>query len=925
MTITVSTALQVTGSPITTSGTFAVTWTGNNTQYVAGDGSLITFPTLTSGTVTAVNSGAGMDFTNFTTSGTIILGTPSTITLSSTNAATGTTHSHEFDLGGTAGQYLAGDNTLQTFPTIPTVTPAALTKTDDTNILLNLTGTPSTSLLQAVDIAVVWSGTLAVSRGGSGAGTFTAGYLKASGTSAFTTVATIPYSDITGGPAAYTPAALTKTDDTNVGLTLSGGHATALLQATGIAVNWIGILDYNRGGTGLGTLGTANQLLRVNAGATALEYFTPTWTSNTGTVTNFSANDLTTGYPLPFFTVNVTNPTTTPDLTFSFPSLPQKYVFAAPYGVTGTPLWRQLYPGDIAQDLATVGQVITWNGTQWTPQTPTGGGVTSVSAGNGMNFTTITTTGAVTMGTPSSITLASTNSASGTTHSHALALGGTSAQYLRGDNTLATFPTIVGNYVANADANGGYSANVGTNPNTLTKNQFTYITGHANMFLGVAGHLMTIGAASSYGAQIGIEATGTEIGWRSNVASVWNSWKTLADKAWVTTNFFQYWTHTVGTTSIHPYSGFSGYGVSTYAASGNGYAKLTPGGGSQSGYLEIYSPAHVRQGYIGYFTGELAYSANVGNHHFYGGAITVDNIPTGSTSVNLLTSSGLGSGTIQSRTIASLTGLTTDVFKIQGGTTNASAITDDIYHNGKLKLGTSTSSAYQLSVSGTGYFTSTVDFNNNVGIQGFTTGAVIKNLIRMNSSNKIELGVSGNDFILPGYTSGRATDTKTTSDKYLYVNASGDVKIDKAENIRNVIGWISKTTNTGVTAGGGPTKISGSTVQQTAGGPYTTVSGNLTIPAQDRYHLITVTVQFVTTSGVAATPNITFDVYNGSGVVQDSDYIVNHDVINDTKEYSFVLQGTTAAVTSIYVRATATVAGITVQKCHMKAMDMGPV
>ena len=263
--------------------------------------------------------------------------------------------------------------------------------------------------------------------------------------------------------------------------------------------------------------------------------------------------------------------------------------------------------------------------------------------------------------------------------------------------------------------------------------------------------------------------------------------------------------------------------------------------------------------------------------------------------------------------------------RIQGGTTNASAITDDIYHNGKLKLGTSTSSAYQLSVSGTGYFTSTVDFNNNVGIQGFTTGAVIKNLVKLNSSNQEEIGVSGTDIILPAYTSARSADTKVSTDKYMYVNASGLVKLDSDENIRNIIGWISKTTNTGVTAGGGPTKISGSTVQQTAGGPYTTVSGNLTIPAQDRYHLITVTVQFVTTSGVAATPNITFDVYNGSGVVQDSDYIVNHDVINDTKEYSFVLQGTTAGVTSIYVRATATVAGITVQKCHMKAMDMGPV
>lgn len=60
--------------------------------------------------------------------------------------------------------------------------------------------------------------------------------------------------------------------------------------------------------------------------------------------------------------------------------------------------------------------------------TASGGGsgtVTSVAAGAGMNFTTITTTGSVTMGTPSTITGTSINSASGTTHTHALNLSAT--------------------------------------------------------------------------------------------------------------------------------------------------------------------------------------------------------------------------------------------------------------------------------------------------------------------------------------------------------------------------------------------------------------------------------------------------------------------------------------------------------------------
>lgn len=44
------------------------------------------------------------------------------------------------------------------------VTPAALTKTDDTNITLTLTGSPLTALLQGVNIAVGWTGTLDDSR-----------------------------------------------------------------------------------------------------------------------------------------------------------------------------------------------------------------------------------------------------------------------------------------------------------------------------------------------------------------------------------------------------------------------------------------------------------------------------------------------------------------------------------------------------------------------------------------------------------------------------------------------------------------------------------------------------------------------------------------------------------------------------------------
>ena len=56
-----------------------------------------------------------------------------------------------------------------------------------------------------------------------------------------------------------------------------------------------------------------------------------------------------------------------------------------------------------------------------------GGGVTSVAQGAGMSFTTITDSGNVAMGTPSTLTLATTNSAAGTTHTHALSIANVSS------------------------------------------------------------------------------------------------------------------------------------------------------------------------------------------------------------------------------------------------------------------------------------------------------------------------------------------------------------------------------------------------------------------------------------------------------------------------------------------------------------------
>lgn len=114
--------------------------------------------------------------------------------------------------------------------------PAALTKTDDTNVTLTLGGSASTALLNAASITVGWTGTLATTRGGTGLSSFTAnGILYASSTSALATSANLNYTSGNLGLNA-TPAAWSW-PDTSTGVlqlqayaALSGYNATTYLS-----------------------------------------------------------------------------------------------------------------------------------------------------------------------------------------------------------------------------------------------------------------------------------------------------------------------------------------------------------------------------------------------------------------------------------------------------------------------------------------------------------------------------------------------------------------------------------------------------------------------------------------------------------------------------------------------------------------------
>lgn len=105
------------------------------------------------------------------------------------------------------------------------------------------------------------------------------------------TFTNIPGSAITG-------AALTRTDDTNVTLTLGGTPATALNRAASITVGWSGTLAPSRGGTGISSLGTGvATALGVNVGSAGafVTFNGALGTPSSGTLSNCTGLPVSTG------------------------------------------------------------------------------------------------------------------------------------------------------------------------------------------------------------------------------------------------------------------------------------------------------------------------------------------------------------------------------------------------------------------------------------------------------------------------------------------------------------------------------------------------------------------------------------------------------------------------------------------------------
>lgn len=275
--VSVPTGLAVSGNPITSTGTIAISYaagyaipttikqtnwddaytfvtnfptqTGNAGRFLTTNGSVLSWANVATGSVTSVAIATGSTGTDvnvagspITTSGTITINLPSA---SATNrgvltAADWTTFNAKMNNPFVAlGDMVYSNGATAAIRLVGNITTAKQ--------YLSQTGTGTTSAIP------VWS--------------------------------TIAGADITG-------AALTSTNDTNVTITLGGTPATSLLRAASITLGWTGTLAIGRGGTGLSALGTANQLIRVNAGATALEYFSPTFLTANQSITWTAAGDI---------------------------------------------------------------------------------------------------------------------------------------------------------------------------------------------------------------------------------------------------------------------------------------------------------------------------------------------------------------------------------------------------------------------------------------------------------------------------------------------------------------------------------------------------------------------------------------------------------------------------------------------------------
>jgi hypothetical protein len=364
------------------------------------------------GTVVSVAAGNGMNFTTITGTGTVTLGTPSNVTLASTNSVSGTTHTHAFVPGGTSSQVILGDGTLGTY--------------------------------------------------NGGTSWLTAGN---------TLVGTEIFGAINNRSVRFYSNALQRmVIDSNgrVGIGTATPHVSALLNISSTTKGFLKPVVTGVQMNAISTPATGLEVYNTDSVATCF-YNGAAWIKVGAATSGTGVTSVATGYGVTGGTITSTG-TIVVDTATLFTKI-----------FTTLSLTTNGASGPATYNAAT--RILN------IPEYTSSGGsgtVTLITAGNGMTFTNITTSGTVTMGTPGSVTLASTNAVATGTHTHAFAPGGTSSQVILGDGTLGTYTTSAWSLTGNSITAGTHF--LGTTNNTSLRfktNSTEYMVLDSNGRLGV--------------------------------------------------------------------------------------------------------------------------------------------------------------------------------------------------------------------------------------------------------------------------------------------------------------------------------------------------------------------------------------------------------------------------------------------------------
>lgn len=407
--VVTGTTISLDTVPVNKGGTNLTSYTSGDLVYASGSTTLNKLGIGTSGYPLIVSGGlpawGSLDLSGAGVSG----------ALGATNGGTGQSSYVVGDL-----LYSSATNTLTKLSGNTTTTKKYLVQTGTGSA----SAAPSWDTVAASDIT---SGTLAVARGGTGLGSYTTG--------------DIVYASGTGTLAGLADAATGN-------VLLSGGVNTAPSYGkVGLTTHVSGTLPVANGGTGLTTISaysipvansantyttvtpSAGQSIRLNAGGTAWEAYTPTTgtvTSVTGTSPVASSGGATPAISLASGYGDTQNP---------YASKTAKYVLAAPNGADGVPSFRAL----VASDIPTLNQ----------NTTGTAGNVSGVVAiangGTGLNA--IGSNGTVLTSNGSSASWAAPSAAAATISYFTTSIS-TNTTFTSGQNGLSVGPVTISSGVS---------------------------------------------------------------------------------------------------------------------------------------------------------------------------------------------------------------------------------------------------------------------------------------------------------------------------------------------------------------------------------------------------------------------------------------------------------------------------------------------